>query len=310
MAEDRAVSDSSSPGCGARSRQLGGLPPKTHVIIWGAIFLLTLILWLASRHYQGRNAWDGWIESQVFRHPKYAEIVHADEFFRTRINTWSNFAYVVVGCYALAFGWQDWRRQRPDEGGYLVQTPAMSLLFGAACCYLGGGSGLFHASLTRWGQQLDVAAMYAPLVVLIAINTGRWMTRIKPNGRDAGTPSWSILAGLALAASWLLYRYKWSMHSSVVLPSLILTVAAFALLDRFKPCRQMAVRWLALSAVALAVAVVCRQLDVTGRFSNADAWLQGHALWHLLTSLSLASMYLYYHSETTSAQRASNSVRG
>ena len=64
------------------------------------------------------------------------------------------------------------------NAGYVIRTPAMSILFGFACCYLGFGSGLFHASLTRLGQQLDVAAMYSPLVAAIAMNVGRWMPRL------------------------------------------------------------------------------------------------------------------------------------
>ena len=80
-----------------------------------------------------------------------------------------------MGFYAFALGCRDLQGKPPVEGGYLIKTPAMSILFGATCCYLGFGSGLFHASLTRWGQQLDVAAMYSPLVVFIAINLGRWI---------------------------------------------------------------------------------------------------------------------------------------
>ena len=41
------------------------------------------------------------------------------------------------------------------------------------------------------------------------------------------------------------------------------------------------------------------QLDIAGRFTGPDAWLQGHSLWHLFTSLSLGCMYLYYRSEVT-----------
>jgi hypothetical protein len=40
-------------------------------------------------------------------------------------------------------------------------------------------------------------------------------------------------------------------------------------------------------------------MDAGGNFSNADTWLQGHALWHLLTALSLAGMYLCYRSEVS-----------
>jgi predicted membrane channel-forming protein YqfA (hemolysin III family) len=88
------------------------------------------------------------------------------------------------------------------------------------------------------------------------------------------------------------------MSSAKVLPTLILIVGAFALLDRFRPRRQMAVRWLALSTVALVAGRICWQLDVAGKFSGPDACLQGHAVWHLLTGLSLAGMYLFYRSET------------
>jgi hypothetical protein len=44
---------------------------------------------------------------------------------------------------------------------------------------------------------------------------------------------------------------------------------------------------------------ICWLLDVAGKFSGPDAWLQGHAVWHLLAGLSLASMYLFYRSEVS-----------
>ena len=84
----------------------------------------------------------------------------------------------------------------------------MSILFGVTCCYLGFGSGLFHASLTGWGQQLDVAAMYSPLTVFIAINVGRWISCLKTEGREGSFPTWPILVGLVLVASFLLYQVQ------------------------------------------------------------------------------------------------------
>jgi hypothetical protein len=61
------------------------------------------------------------------------------------------------------------------------------------------------------------------------------------------------------------------------------------------------VRWLVFSSAALVAGIVCRQVDVAGRFSGPDSWLQGHALWHVLTSLSLGCMYFYYRSEVTTS---------
>lgn len=292
------LAEPARPLAGSHRARAGGLPVGAHVSVLGGMALLVLLLLGVSLAWQGQPVWSGWTESRELRHPAYAERVHLENVVRTRANSWSNLAYVLVGFYGVAFGWLDRRSSGSTAGGYLARMPALSLLFGMACGYLGVGSGLFHASLTRWGQQLDVAAMYAPLLVLIAISLGRRFPTVKWSGREVAV--WPVLAGLVLLVSFLLYRYKWSMRSSVVLPSLILTVGAFAWLDRLQPRRPMAGRWLVLSLVGLVAAVICRQLDVAGKFSGPEAWLQGHALWHVLTSLSLGCMYLYQRSEAAS----------
>ena len=274
-----------------------GVPVWVHATALGGMLLLILLLIGITTAFQGQNIWNGWTEAHELRHPGYAETIHINDVFRTRANTWSNLAYVLVGFYALALGRLDLRRKHSVDSNYLLRTPALSFLFGITCCYLGLGSGLFHASLTRLGQQLDVAAMYAPLLAFVAINLGRFIPRLKFGGRPGGFPTWPILTALVLVASFLLFKYKWSMRSTVVLPTLILTVTGFALLDRFLPRRQFMVRWMILSGVALVSARVCWQLDVAGKFSGPDTWLQGHAVWHLLTGLSLGCMYLYYRSE-------------
>ena len=298
--QDTAAMATSNPDqsdSSGRTHSLIGLPPWIHGFTWGAMVVLTLLVVGIIRSYQGREVWGGWAESVELRHPAYAERVHLDDVLRTQSDTWSNLAYVLVGFYALALGWHDLRRQAPAHAGYVIRTPAMSILLGAACCFLGFGSGLFHASLTRWGQQLDVAAMYSPLVVFIAINVGRWVPRLNAGGGRAGVPTWPILAGLALVVCFLLYEYKWSMRSSVVLPTLILIVAAFVVADRFQRRRRLSVPLMILSLASLVAARICWVMDVKGSFSGPDTWFQGHAVWHLLTALSLAAIYFYYRNE-------------
>jgi hypothetical protein len=274
------------------------LPRRFHLVVWGALLLLTLLLVAISHIYEGRNVWDGWQESGGLRGSSYAERIHIDAFFRTRANTWSNLAYVVVGFYGWAFAWHDRRQRSAATAGYLVQTPGLSFLFGLGCCWLGAGSGFFHASLTRIGQQVDVASMYAPLLAFIAISLGRWWPRLPLGSRPTAFPTWPILGALAAITSTLLFRYKWSMSSGVVLTTLVLTVGGLALLDPFHPTRRMAGRWMVLASAALIAGIVCRQLDVAGRFSGPDAWFQGHALWHVLTAASIAFTYYYYRSES------------
>jgi len=286
---------------GSTTTRCPGLPIWVHCFAWSVIILVTLALVGISRGGQGRNVWEGWRESSELRRPAYAERVYVNAVFRTRANTWSNLAYVLVGLYGIAIGWHDLRHPCPRGAAYLAQTPALSLTFGLACCYLGAGSGLFHASLTRVGQQLDVAAMYAPLLVLIALNIGRWIPHLKFGRRHWKLPTWPISVVLVGVASLLLFLYKWSMSSMIVLCTLIATIGLFAVLDRCRASRKTDVRWLAGSTAALVTAVICRELDIAGRFTGPDAWLQGHTLWHILTSLSLVCMYFYHRSEVTTS---------
>ena len=263
---------------------------KSHGFVWATVSVIALALLWVTQSAKEQNVWAGWRESGEFRRPAYRERIHAREVFRTRANTWSNLAYVVVGLYGIALGCRDLREGK--GGAYLVRTPSLSFAFGAACCCLGIGSGLFHASLTRFGQQLDVASMYPPLMVMIAVGIGRWIPALR---------AWMLLAVVALA-SGLLFYYKWSMSSQTVLTTLVGSVATLTLLARFGSSPKLDGRWLAASSAALVAGVFCRQLDIAARFSGPDAWTQGHAVWHVLTALSLGCVYAFYRSEKTTAR--------
>lgn len=177
----------------------------------------------------------------------------------------------------------------------------MSLLFGSTCCYLGFASGLFHASLTRLGQQIDVGAMYSPLLACIAINLGRYLPSQISIGKRNSVLLWPVLVLAVLIASYLLFLYKWSMSSGQVLPLHLWILAVFVIVDRFPrnpfSAGNTSTLWIAIAFALLLIAVFFRQMDVAGKFGQPDWWFQGHAIWHLLTAGSLASMYLYYRSE-------------
>ena len=288
----------SSPAPGIRSSGAHrSFPLAGHAWALGGLGVVIVVLVGVTWAFAGRGVWSAWEESRGLRQPSYAEAIYPDAVFRTRANTWSNLAYVLVGFYAFALArWDRSRAARPEDG-YLVRTPALSVLFGLACCALGAGSGLFHASLTRLGQQLDVAAMYPPMLVIIAVSVGRRWPDCDWLRSGSRRPTWPLAAVVVAGASWLLFRYKWSMSSLAVLSTLILLVTGLSVWDRRRLGRRLDGRWLLLSAAALAAAIICRQLDVAGRFSGPDAWYQGHALWHVLTAASLACLYGYHRTE-------------
>ncbi len=270
-----------------------------HGMAWGGTLAVALAVGVVAATASERGPWDDWVAARELHRPTYAERIHPEQLLRTRANTWSNLAYCLVGFYTCGLSVRDWRHAAVPAGT-LVSTPGLGIVFGVACVWLGLSSGLFHASLTRLGQQFDVAAMYGPLLALLAIVAARASPKrvSLPGGRPGQKlPIWPLLAGIVVAAEVLLFFYKWSISSRVVLWSLIGCITATSLAElALRPQRFRSVL-LAWAGGFLAAAVACRQLDVMGRFSSPDSWFQGHAVWHVLTAASLGAMVLHERSE-------------
>ncbi len=274
---------------------LTGFTPRLHAVVGGSLLLgiavLALLFWL----YKDVNVWDSWTAARGLKDPSYQERIHENSIFRTRANTWSNYAYIVVGAYVLGLAWTDWRGQRREGAGYLVRHPIFSVLFGLGCVYLGFASGLLHASLTRFGQQLDVASMYTAMIAIIAMNFSRLF-----DGRGAlhTAAIWLSAAGVVVASIYL-FVYKWEMSAKSVLTTLILTIAVLSLLNVFRKDSSFIKSWLLAAGISLVLAVVARQTGVAGTwiFSGPDTWLQGHTFWHVLTAVTLGCAYMYFRSE-------------
>jgi hypothetical protein len=179
-------------------------------------------------------------------------------------NAWSNLAYLCVGALA-------WRR-RPD---------ATRALFAASCAVLGVGSFLFHASVTREMQWLDMVGTYAVLIAVLARASSRAF-------HLADAP----VALAALGAAVLVAIFKWRIDAWIALPLLLaacaLPIAAWVRAGRISTRRALVPLGLFAAAFAL------RQLDVAHVACAPQSLLQGHALWHLLTAASLGSAFFAF----------------
>ena len=279
------------------------MPRAVHAFAWGGTLLAAIAVILVAAAAEGTGPWEGWDEGRALRRPGYAERVWPDRPIRTRANTFSNLAYVTVGLYACGLALADRRRARlagPDAPpvNIVVATPALSVLFGLSCLWLGFSSGLFHASLTRAGQRLDVAAMYPPLLSLLAIAAARALPPRIGRCFGAVVPTWGVLAAVIVVAEIALWRWKWSMSATTVLSTLIAAMAGVTVAEHLRWPGRFRSAWLGWGACLLAAGIACRQSDVAGSFPvGPESWLQGHALWHLLTAAALATLYLHERSE-------------
>lgn len=277
--------------------KLDGLPPWVHLIGLGGtgmVFVIFLFLFLI---FKETPVWNGWIPADELLKPEYGERIYTDSIFRTRMNTWSNLVYICFGFYAIAISIHDWKRAYPLHRGYLSATPVQGLLFGLAGIYLGLGSGFFHASLTRYGQQCDVGAMYALMICMVAIAVGSWLPRIQMARNRKIYPSWPILTILVVFGSIYFSYYKWEYSFTEISGYLTMVLFLFALVSLIEPGKYLQIGWFIAGVVAILSGSKVRDLDIARQFTGPDSMFQGHSIWHFLSCLMFVFLYLYFRSE-------------
>ena len=277
--------------------KLNDLPKWIHITGLGgtlAVLLVFIVLYLA---FKDVAVWTNWQPADEFISPEYGERVYADSVFRTRMNTWSNLSYIFFGFYAVALAFNDWKKKFPLERGYLAHVPIQSFLFGVALIYSGLGSGFFHASLTRYGQQCDVGAMYAMMLCIAAIPVGSWLPQLKILGTNYKFASWPLIALLIVLGSTYFTYFKWEYEFTEVSSYFTWVLLVFAAASLIQRGKHLQLRWLIAAIVSIIIAAKIRELDMQDRFTDPDSFFQGHAVWHLISSCYYAFIFLYLRSE-------------
>lgn len=274
---------------------LGKAPRWVHGYTWsifGGLFIILLVLFII---YKDTDIWYLWFGKEPKERGAFAEAI-TPGIFRTRANTWSNLFYIFIGIYIVVYAWWDKRRSTTDHDPYSVRQPALMALYGVACIVLGFGSGLMHASMMPFGHKADVFGMYFVFITLIALQWGRWIPYV-PFTKHRW-PSWPILGILAITVSFLLLFYgKEIGGAGKILGRLTLLIGLGIVVDLIWRKYSQQYLWFLLAIISLVVGGYLQRQDVARRFDPSDAWLQGHAVWHLLTAAMYAFMAIFYRTE-------------
>jgi hypothetical protein len=189
-------------------------------------------------------------------------------------NTWSNLAYVALGLWMwrAARGRADLRR------------------FGPASVAVGVFSFAYHASYTWALQLLDFVGMFLFCFLVVARNATRlgWIE----GGRE---PRFFAL-GVAGASATVPVLFELGVAIQLTVAACIAAALAqeAALARRAaSPARRSASY--AAGLALLGLAGLASLLDVTRVACDpANHWLQGHALWHVLSALALLAFFRFY----------------
>ena len=274
---------------------LRGAPAWVHAVPWGLTGAITLVLVILYLIYRDTDVWMILSDTPLRTKHAFNEAVYGS-IYRQRSNTLSNLGYILVGFYVIAYAWWDYRRPTTLSDPYAVRHPALMVYFGFTCIVLGIGSGLMHAAMTSWGHKLDVLGMVATVTALAALHWARWIPAVPVAGRRL--PTWPLFAFLAFAASaGLVLNLHRIGFGPAAYGGIIGVVGTSMALDVVSRKFSLQFRWPVLSFLSLALAFYIWNLDRAGQFSSRDSWFQGHAIWHLLTAVTLGSAVNFYRTE-------------
>ena len=192
---------------------------------------------------------------------------------RQPANTLSGLAFVAVAAWI-------WTRRDAAPRN----TSALAAMFASTALVVGIGTMLYHASLTFWGQTLDVFGMYLVVTLVIAASLGR-NAGVSPRAQVTAYAISNALLLAALIAVPVARRY---VFAALVIGAI---VCERITRDRVRVPRA---RTFAHAMLVLFAGFVIWVLDITRIACAPDSWLQGHAVWHVCGALALALVFEYY----------------
>ena len=197
-------------------------------------------------------------------------------------NSLSSFGFVFVGWWIILD-----RQRGATFGG------AVAAWYGLTAIFIGVGSVMLHATLTLWGQFLDVVGMYLLGSLVLAWALRRWRGLSDRNTVAIYLALCSVLIGLLLLVP---ETRRW-------LFAVVLIAAIAAEWFGARPRRiGVAPRWFVAGLVANIAAFALWVPDQARTLCAPDSLWQGHAAWHLLGAVAVACSYIYYRGETQPAR--------
>lgn len=271
----------------------------------GVLFLIVLIIELAGGD---AKLWTT-VPGELGRFVDQCELPKLDRIARQRWGAMSNVAYLASGAFML------FRAGHTKTRSWRI----LGAVLGGATLFLGFGSYVFHASMTGWGQTLDIMGIYGVLGALSAAIVWRFICAIVDD--PLAGPGWGLLSLLALFGFAGIARE--TVRSLPVMIGFIVLVALLFIImvcvktwayDDWENARRLMWQF-GLSVLFFGVAGSLQltdgyELKGSGlspfdllshpdptEFRKAitcigpDAFFQAHALWHLFGAIAIAGLH-------------------
>lgn len=195
-------------------------------------------------------------------------------------NSWSNIAFVFVGVYIFL-------KSRNQKNPILKFLGPMAILVGIFSFF-------YHASFTFIGQFLDLGSMYLLSSYLIILNLRRL------NKEFFSTKKLLFIFLLLLSSSLLItYFIRPTSNFSIGYPIFGLQVLAIIILEwqlYKRNTNNYKIRNLLIAFIIFICGFISLILDLLRIWCEPSTFhlINGHALWHILSSIAFLFVYFFY----------------
>ena len=244
-----------------------------------ALTALSALAVLAALSVLGPN-WAAYAPATCTSTHCFCELPRSGALVLQPANTWSSFGYVLIGFLMIVLA--------EGRDAASAMSPLAARTLGLTAIAVGLGSALMHATLTLWGQFLDVVGMYLVGSFLLV----RALARCRRIPDGAAIALYVALCGMLIAVLIMLPEVRRWLFAVLLILAIVVELV-FA-----RPLRPGArLRYYLGGILATAVAFGFWILDQQGVVCAPRSLLQGHAVWHALGAASLWLSFSYYCSE-------------
>ncbi len=192
------------------------------------------------------------------------------------VNAWSNFLYILIGIYILFLG-------------YKASKNKYQMTFGAITIFMGLSSFIYHATNNFLAQILDFIGMYFYVYFLIA------QCLVILNIFSYKKAKLFYFVAIILSTALIPTAYHFQIHYQGIILFCIVVVLflQFAIYNKNK--NEFPIKSISASFSLMGIAAWFSYADATRIFCITESpWLQGHAIWHILSALAVGFTYIAF----------------